>query len=74
MNYDIYLFSCLVKLYDDNFRLQPYDVQFDVVDMYYHHFEISEFNNEDDSLHDCIVKYLQHHFNAGTLGDFKKIK
>lgn len=71
-NYELYLFSCLVKLYDKNFDLQPYDVQFDVLPFYYHHFELSEFNVEDKGLYECINDYLKHQFENNTLGEFKR--
>jgi hypothetical protein len=70
-NYELYLFSCLVKLYDNNFNLQPYDVQFDVLPAYYHLFELSEFNTDDKGLHECIIDYLEYHFKANTIGEFK---
>ena len=61
-NYELYLFSCLIKLYDKNFEKQPYDIQFDLLPTYYHHFELSIFNADDKSLYDCIVDYCNHHF------------
>lgn len=71
ISYEVYLFSCLVKLYDKNFDSQPYDIQFDVLPVYYHHFELSQFNDENKGLYECILDYLKHHFEAGTLGEFK---
>jgi hypothetical protein len=70
-NYEIYLFSCLLKLYDKDFDSLPYDVQFDVLPEYYHHFELSEFNTDDKGLYKCIEDYLKHHFDNNTLGEFK---
>ena len=29
MNYDLYLFSCLIKFYDADFEEEPYDYQYD---------------------------------------------
>jgi len=68
MDYNVYLFSCLVKLYDKSFASQPYDIQFDVIHGYYHQFELSEFNTEDKGLYECIIDYLKHHFDNNTIG------
>jgi hypothetical protein len=62
MNYEQYLFSNLIKLYDENFALNPYDVQFDLIPQYYRHFVISEFNDNDKGLYECILDYCKHHF------------
>ena len=62
MTYEIYLFSNLIKLYDKNFELKPYDVQFDLLPQYYKHFELSEFNTNDKGLYECILDYCKHHF------------
>jgi len=62
MNYDMYLFSNLIKLYDKNFAFNPYDVQFDLLPGYFHHFELSDFNDREKSLYECIINYCEHHF------------
>ena len=62
IDYDLYLFSNLLKLYDKEFEKTPYDVQFDELPQRYHHFEISEFNTDKKGLYECIIDYLQHHF------------
>lgn len=61
-NYEIYLFSCLMKLYDKSFDLLPYDVQFDILPTCYRDFELSEFNVDNKGLYECITDYLNHHF------------
>lgn len=62
MNYELYLFSQLLKIYDKTFEYNPYDEQFDLLPEYYHHFELSEFNTDEKGLYECIIDYLQHHF------------
>jgi len=59
MNYNLYLFSCLVKLYDKEFNELEYDIQFNKLPTMYADFENSDFNNANKSEYDCIIDYLQ---------------
>jgi hypothetical protein len=58
MNYSQYLFSCLVKLFDEEFEQMPYDVQFDATIDEYEIFENSKFNDGNKGEYECIVDYL----------------
>jgi hypothetical protein len=58
MAYDEYLFSCLLKEYDEDFANLPYDEQFDNLPRLYKEFEKSPFNDKADSLYACIERYL----------------
>lgn len=61
MNYDEYLFSCLLKLRDREFALLPYDEQFKNLPRMFHEFEDSKFNDANRSTYDCINEYLEKH-------------
>lgn len=58
MGYDEYLFSCLLKEYDEDFAAMPYDEQFDHLPKLYKEFVLSPFNEREESLYSCIEKYL----------------
>jgi hypothetical protein len=58
MGYDEYLFSCLLKEYDEDFASLPYDEQFDNLPRLYKEFEKSPFNEREESLYACIERYL----------------
>ena len=59
MIYDTYLFSCLLKEYDDAFANEPYDLQYDMVTGMFKEFERTKFNDKNKSLYDCIIEYLE---------------
>ena len=58
MDYNLYLFSNLVKLYDKEFEELPYDEQFDRLPTMYDDFCDSNFNVYNKSEYDCIIDYL----------------
>jgi hypothetical protein len=59
MNYDIYLFSNLIKLFDTEFEELPYDEQYDNLPTLYEDFENSKFNVDTKSAYDCMIEYLK---------------
>lgn len=63
MDYNEYLFSCLLKLYDKNFEQMEYDLQFDRVAHRYLGFQQSEFNDSEKGEYDCIINYLEDKYN-----------
>ena len=58
MNYNQYLFSCLLKLFNSEFEQLEYDVQFGEAIREFELFENSEFNEDNKGLYECIVEYL----------------
>lgn len=60
MNYNIYLFSCLMKLFDKEFEQMEYDLQYEKAIKEYAKFEDSTFKDVNKSEYDCIVTYLKH--------------
>lgn len=58
MNYNQYLFSCLLKLYNTEYEQLPYDEQYDVVKEAYKRFTKSAYNNPEKPMYECIVDYL----------------
>jgi len=59
MNYDVYLFSNLIKLFDSEFEELPYDEQYDDLPTLYEDFENSKFNVDTKSAYDCMIEYLK---------------
>lgn len=62
MDYDMYLFSCLLKLFDKDFDEQPYDYQYDILSEKYTEFEQSNFNDVNKSAYECIINFLKNKF------------
>ena len=58
MNYNTYLFCCLLKHFNSEFDELPYDEQYDVVKEAYKKFKKSEYNNPNRSEYECMVSYL----------------
>lgn len=58
MDYNQYLFSCLMKLFDKEFEQMEYDIQFDVAIAEYEIFENSNYNDGTRPEYECIVEYL----------------
>jgi hypothetical protein len=58
MDYNQYLFSCLMKLFDSEFEQMEYDIQFDVAIEEYVIFENSKFNDGNIGEYECIINYL----------------
>jgi hypothetical protein len=59
MNYDVYLFSNLIKLFDSEFEELPYDEQYGNLPTLYEDFENSKFNVDTKSAYDCMIEYLK---------------
>ena len=59
MNYNVYLFICLLKLYDKEFNELEYDLQFQDAPKLYDDFFASDFNDTNKGEYDCIVAYLK---------------
>ena len=54
----MYLFSCLLKEFDEHFADEPYDWQYDVLPSLYKEFETSEYNDVNKSAYECMLNYL----------------
>lgn len=67
MNYDLYLFSCLIKFYDTDFDEESYDYQYDVLPTLYEGFENSRFNVDTKSAYDCMTEYLKDKYSPKTI-------
>lgn len=63
MNYNVYLFSCLMKLFDMEFEQLEYDLQYEKAIEEYVKYELSGFNDKNKSEYDCIVNYLKHKYD-----------
>lgn len=59
MNYNVYLFICLLKLYDKEFNELEYDLQFHKAPKLYDDFFNSDFNDTNKGEYDCIIAYLK---------------
>ena len=59
MNYNEYLFSCLLKIYDKEFEELEYDLQYEKVAQLYLGFTQSKFNDDAKPKYECIVEYLE---------------
>lgn len=64
MNYNLYLFSNLIKLFDSEFEELEYDLQFLQLPLLYKIFEDSKFNDPKKSEHDSIIDYLTNKFRG----------
>ena len=64
MNYNLYLFSNLVKFYDIEFDDLPYDEQYALLPGMYRQFEKSVYNKEESDLYECIMRYLNHTYST----------
>jgi len=58
MNYNEYLFSCLLKIYDKEFEQMEYDLQYEKLAQRYLGFTQSKFDVDTKSEYDCIIDYL----------------
>lgn len=59
MNYNEYLFSCLLKIYDKKFEQLEYDLQFEKIAQRYLGFTQSKFDDDAKPEYECIVEYLE---------------
>jgi hypothetical protein len=75
MNYNVYLFVCLLKLYDKDFNELEYDLQFDDASKLYEDFFNSNFNDTSKGEYECILTYLKDKFpNADKETIIRKIQ
>jgi len=58
MNYNTYLFCCLLKHFNSEFDELPYDEQYDVVKEAYKKFKKSDYNKSTKSEYECMLEYL----------------
>jgi hypothetical protein len=58
MNYQEFLFSQLLAVYDDEFKNSPHDEQFYNGMRLYQDFKTSDYNHTSKGLYDCICDYL----------------
>ena len=58
MNYNQYLYSCLLKLYDKGFEELEYDLQFELLPTLYEAFEESVYNDPNEGEYSCMINYL----------------
>lgn len=59
MNYQLYLFSCLVKLYDKKFESLEYDLQYDLLPSMYAKFQESpQFLDSNIGEYEAIIAYI----------------
>lgn len=63
MNYDQYLFSQLLILYNPDFAVMEYDLQYYEALEMYEDFERSEFNEDFRGLYMCIINYLENKYS-----------
>lgn len=59
MNYNEYLFSCLLKIYDKTFAEMEYDLQYEQVPVLYAEFCDSKFDVDTKGEYECIIDYLK---------------
>lgn len=59
MNYNEYLFSCLLKIYDKTFAELEYDLQHERIAQRYLEFTQSKFDDDTKPQYECIVEYLE---------------
>lgn len=67
MNYEVYLFSNLLKLFDFEFDELSYDYQYSNAFIKYQEFENSSYNIGELPLYECIVNYLRDKYKAPHL-------
>jgi hypothetical protein len=59
MNYNEFLFSCLLKIYDKEFEQMEYDLQFERIAQRYLGFTQSKFDDDTKPQYECIIEYLE---------------
>lgn len=53
-----YLFSCILRDYDEDFAMLTCDEQYDNTPRLYKEFEKSPFNEKNQPIEDCVERYL----------------
>ena len=75
MNYSMYLFSCLLKIYDKKFSELEYDFQFEQLPVLYGEYESSKFDDPLKGEYECILDYLKDKYpNADKETIIRKIQ
>ena len=75
MNYSMYLFSCLLKIYDKEFSELEYDLQFEQLPILYGEYESSKFDDPLKGEYECILDYLKDKYpNADKEAIIRKIQ
>ena len=59
MDYDMYLFSNLIKLFNAEFEELPYDEQWDTLPSLYEDYDNSKFNVDTKGAYECMINYLE---------------
>jgi DNA-binding transcriptional regulator GbsR (MarR family) len=59
MNYDVYLFSNLIKLFNAEFEELPYDEQWDNLPSLYEEYDKSKFNVDTKGAYECMIEFLE---------------
>jgi hypothetical protein len=62
INYNLYLYSNLLKLYDAGFNALEYDIQFELLPTLYKTFEDSIYNDPNKGEYECITNYLTNQY------------
>lgn len=70
MTYKEYLFGCLLKEFDVDFSMEPFDYQFETIPKLYKKFLKSESYNPSGDEHECIIDYLTLHYTDEDLDLF----
>ena len=68
MDYDMYLFSNLIKHYDTEFEQLPYDEQYDDLPTLYADYDNSKFNVDTKGAYECMINYLQEKYPRNVGG------
>jgi hypothetical protein len=68
MDYDMYLFSNLIKLFDSEFEQLPYDEQYDNLPTLYADYDNSKFNVDTKGAYECMINYLQEKYPRNVGG------
>jgi hypothetical protein len=58
MNYDIFLFSCLLRHYNTEYENLAYDTQYDLAHILWESFAESPYNDSNRGLYECLVDYF----------------
>lgn len=59
MDYDMYLFSNLIKYYDTEFEQLPYDEQWEELPSLYEEYDKSKFNVDTKGAYECMENFLR---------------
>ena len=68
MDYDMYLFSNLIKLFNSEFEELPYDEQYDTLPSLYEDYDNSKFNVDTKGAYECMINYLEEKYPRNVGG------